>query len=344
MLWRFSFLMSLLFFQISEVASQINYLNYHREILKAEQLFFIHQFDSSIHYYRDIFTRYPKPFAKDCFIALQFAGLRKDTASASFFFLKAFENGVKLEDLYKAKHIATLLSDVSYRNHVGEIYKGGRRSYLMSINRPLRDSINRMLKRDFMAKSLAVGYRDSNFIYHFSGKDVAIFDENLQTLIKLVKNYGYPGQHLIGLEDDELDSARSRKDYLFSSIADIILFHHTCGLYFLKKDLLKAIEKGELLPREYALIYQWAYDDYYQSKGQLRGGNTVWHENIKCDYPRQTEFYNNYLNPFFYSKDTAMVNKCRKEIAMESIQHETIKARFGRNNDIIFITGFMNKY
>jgi hypothetical protein len=326
----------------SEANGQVDYISYHKEIIQAEKLYFLGRHKECLAKYDQIFSTYKKPFAKDCFVAVQFAVIHKDTPRCDRFLTLAFENGVNWNDLRRSVHTLSLIANPANSRRIGKLYTAGRAVYLQRMNKTIRDSIYYLIRRDNADRVTGPkGVRDSNKIFHVYGNTV--LDENINILDRITKREGYPGQHMIGLKDFELDKGEPRP-FIFESPASLIFYHHYCGLYLMKEDMLKAIKGGELLPADYALIYEWAYDAYFQSKGELRGSNNVYHFKTKCPYPPRDKFYNNFLNGFNYSRDTTLVNRCREEIGMQSIQHQAIKNMFARNNKIVFSSGMFDLY
>jgi len=63
-----------------------DYIDYNKSIVKCEEQFlFQNSIRKALESYRSVFVEYNKPYAKDCFIALQLACSINDTAIASFF-------------------------------------------------------------------------------------------------------------------------------------------------------------------------------------------------------------------------------------------------------------------
>jgi len=226
---------------------QENYIQYHKEILTAEKLYFTGKHKESLEKYHDIFSRFKKPFAIHCFVATQMAAARKDTTSFFDFLGKAASNGVPWSTLTKSVHVRRMLKDGHTRRALA-IQEEGWKKYLNSINKVLRDSIDYLIKRDDNHKKNGPKpIKDSNRIYHFYNPTV--LDENLHILNRITKRYGYPGQHMIGLRD-RASSRKGNDNKILESFGSTILYHHFCGLSLMKEDLLKAVEDGELLPAE----------------------------------------------------------------------------------------------
>ena len=327
--------------QVAAKLSATTYIDYNRQVTTAESLFFVGQFEAGFAKYMKIFDSY-KPFAKDCFAAIQLSAMHRDTIFFNFFFAKGIENGLNWATLYKSKHVRQfLMENKGTVGHLEKIYLERRQKYLQSINRNIRDSIFLLRRRDDSGRrSTKNKMVYSNYLYYI--KDT-VLDANIRILERIAKRVGFPGQRMIGIRDPEIDNEKESPN-LLESIASVILYHHYCGFFLMKDELYNGLLHGEILPSEYALIYEWAYDSYNESKGALRGGNTRYIFDVKCEYPPQDKFYNNFLNSFFYCRDTTLVNNCRKEIGMESIQHQLAKKKFAERNDLLLTSGIFNLY
>lgn len=321
--------------------AKCNYINYHKQITYAESLFFAGRSKESLAKYREIFSAY-KPFAKDCFIALQFSAMVQDTGSFKFFFSKGIENGLNWITIRKSGRVTRLINETKgLKQELEHVYQNKRTKYIQSINSSIRDSIFLLRRRDDTSRWLSKKNRvRSGYFYYI--KDT-ILDENLHMLISIAKRLGYPGQRMIGVRDPEIDNEPESPN-LLESIASVILYHHYCGYIQMEQELYDGLVNGEILPSNYALIYQWAYHGYYESKGAMRGGNNRYIFKTKCEYPPQEKFYNNFIIPWNYCKDTILVNNCRREIGMESIQHQLVKKQFAKRNDLLLSTGIFNLY
>jgi hypothetical protein len=329
-------LLALLALASTNAYAQKNYIDYHREIIKAEELFLINNLEGSLKKYKDIFNEYPKPFAKDCFTALQIACLRNDTTNATYFFQKSFEQGVTWVVLNAVPQVKNLLSRDSYNRtaHYNRIHP----RYLASLDTALRKEIVRRIHWDNSRKNSS-----SKQVY------AAVLDQNIHFLDSLAKHAGYPGEHLIGILDQTLykDPSNFRPD-LLSSIPSVMYFHHYCGLQLMKKELFEAIRNGELQPAEYALMYEWSYAylrrkqfvaKYKAQYARYLRSYNIFDFSTICPPLAKTEQFNFYLESTYYSADTTFVNKCRREIGMASIQHYARKKEFARKHSLILFFG-----
>lgn len=66
--------------------AQTNYIQFHKEIIRAEQLILATQMKDALLSYKNTFDKYPKTFAKDAYIALQIACMVEDSNMISYCF------------------------------------------------------------------------------------------------------------------------------------------------------------------------------------------------------------------------------------------------------------------
>lgn len=308
-----------------------NYIQYHQEIIQAEKYFLDGQPKLAIKEYKKIFTSWPKPFAKDCFIALQVACMINDTSSAYGFFIKCFETGVLWETVCKAPLTSEVLNNNSkYKSRISGEYEQYRRIYQKSLDTLYRQQILSMIEHEYYFR------RRSDNNETITAEWMRVEDSNMAELVKIIPIKGFPGEKRIGIRDDQLqiDKDLSESILMLSSIPAHMFYHNRCGYQFLKNELMKAVENGELHPREYALMYEWSHvyfirknwDDKYHHYTCV---NDVWEKR-----------YNIYLEPLYYSKDIAKVNMHRAEIGICSIEHDRRKRAFMRENRILLYSGF----
>jgi len=94
----------------SAFAKGDNYINYHKQILKA-QLFYINgNLDSCMIVYANTFEQYPKSFPRDNFVAAQIAATENKELNCYSFLERAMKNGVILHTIEKSKVFDTFLN------------------------------------------------------------------------------------------------------------------------------------------------------------------------------------------------------------------------------------------
>ena len=172
--------------------AQGNYIQYHREILNCEtQFLFKENIRDAIKDYKLVLDRYSKPFAKDCFIALQLACFANDTENARYFFRKSFQRGVDWIAITKSKCISNILTtDAHYKQGIEVIYEQEHKKFLSTIDTNLRKEVINMkyfdgtykLRINHLPKGAERDSRDSAYIN--------MIRKNTERIIELTKVKG----------------------------------------------------------------------------------------------------------------------------------------------------------
>lgn len=318
--------------------SQINYINYHKEIIKAESLLIQTQMKPCLKKYRETFDAYPKTFARDAFLAFQIACMVKDTTEISYFFEKAVSNGIIWEPINYSEYYKNFINlNNNYKIRLEELYKTSTIKYEKLINQNLRNYVLGLLENDDRNRT-----NNNDSILNI--KWLKIMDINGQKLDSLIHKVGYPGEHIAGIYNSEVVIVSGSKEnptgIQLHSMPSRIFYHNACTFQSVKNELLVAIKNGELTPKEYALIHEWSYNT-------LMKKSRWWDKFYKftCEIPEKKEKqYNFFLDPFNYSKDTIFVNKCREEIGMSTIEHEKKLKDFGKENNLFVRYGIFGNF
>lgn len=343
-----------------------NYIEYHRKVIQAQNLFLSGSLKASTDKYKEIFTSYKKPFVKDCFIAAQIACLRKDTAYAKYFLEKAFMHGLNWKWLFDVEPVRELvINNRQFEKNLREVYESARKKYLSSIDTALRFKIRKLILKDGYYKvSIAQKYRnESRDTTHWIIGDslyAKTLDENLVEIKNIIKKVGYPGEHMIGVWDAETDKYLGIEDVLsddlykkLCSVTSLMFYHHEYGYQFLHKELLQAVKDGEMSPGEYALIHEWSYNsiddseklrEKYGKMASYKTSKSVMNYHEVCDVLPRDCRYNLFINWFHFTKDTVLVDNCRKEIGMYSLMHDTMLKKFERDNNLQLHLGFFERF
>lgn len=324
-----------------------NYIDYHKHIILAEQQFLYYNTPSgAINKYKEIFSKWDRPFAKDCFIALQLACMMRDTASATFFFEKCFENGVEWNTVLVSQHVSQLFYDLAYKKEMGKLYNKHNGIYLQTIDTAYRNVVRAMFAREVELRGKAEygpNGRSETLVAHW----LKLEDSNMYALVNMIQNKGFPGEKRVGFyyyDQVDIDKSGLLKwdtypltRVFLSSHVSTMFFHHRCGYQLLKGELMQAVVEGELHPREYALMYEWSHA-YFMEKH--------WDDEFhiyKCESGKWEQRYNFYLRPWYHSNDTALVNQHRLEIGISSLEHDEKKKQYAIENRLYLFFGMFQK-
>lgn len=337
------FFLSLLMLMISSnhLTASVNYITYHKEIIKAEEAFIEGEIQKSLTLYEDIFTKY-RPFAKDCFIALQLACMQKDTAKSTMFFEYSFASGITWSMLESSSHIQKIIGTYpQYQNFIYNLYKVERKKYLQSLDFPLRCQYLNLCSKDYAFKNLGQHWGHKEFS---DSTYAAVTRENVESLIGLTKRFGFKGDLGVGYKNSEIDETGGRDISLIPIIVPIFL-HNSCAFIKLKNELYQAVQNGELHPRWYATFHDWALNELQDVSNDGSRTNFYWRfYRSYCKSEPSTEYYNFWAN-HRTDKDPDYVDKCREKLGISSKAHDQKKDAFGKaNNIIVFFGVFYTSY
>ncbi len=318
--------------------AQLNYISYHRQIIQAENYMLALDYKACVKTYKETFRAYPKTFARDAFAALQIACIVKDTAGISYFFERCVSNGITWEVMKASKNFRDVMAaDHQLQKRLDVLYSISHKKYERSIDTNTRWFVRRLLIKDGEARFNKQGeVKDSADIVNW----LQVLERNVYQLDSLVKRLGYPGERMVGalIKDVSINNGKPTGVYICSEPSRIF-FHNQCGFQLMKNELQKAVQEGELMPKEYALIQEWSFQDFEKSKR--------WWDKYYCapciPGPHDKR-YNFFLNSDRYIDDIAFVDQCRNEIGMCSVFHEKKLKSFGKEHELILQFGFLGGF
>ncbi len=255
-------------FIISKISdAQLNYIEYHKKIIQAENFMLATDMKACIAKYKETFDAYPKTFARDAFTALQIACIGKDTASISYFFGKSVSNGIIWEAILYSKHYKDVVDyDLKFKRRLEALYVVSRKHYESSIDTSIRKFVLGLLEKDDSAR----------FINHQQVKDsldivrwFEVMEHNIYQIDSLVKKIGFPSEHKAGILSSKIINVGYLGVDLYPTPSRIF-YHNQCGFQLMKNQLLQAIIDGELTPKEYAVIQEWSFDVFDRKNGWER--------------------------------------------------------------------------
>lgn len=305
-----------------------NYFQYHEWVNKAEALYFFeNKIDSSLYYYDKTFEAFEAfIFVKDLLNAAQIAKFNKK--EYKHYIEKSFKYGLKLENL---SSVPLLKEDIKQYQD-SEIYRLSRSEHVQKLDVAYLDYIQKLAVEDQFRKY------DKNTYRHY------LRDRRFQ-LRKKIFEKGFPSDRVIGLNDDSIfkelglqdnysemtvKSKRNKKGFAFHEIEERIfgneyiipfILHLGCPTDLLShKEYLAEIKKGNLHPRDLALIYDTSLQLPYSCT--LNNGHY---------YTKQHDF-NGDLN-------VEEANKLRKELYMVSYELDLKKKAYEKENNFRLFYG-----
>lgn len=327
------------------IAEEYNYIEYHNRITAAQNKFIARNYADGISDFKNIFLHYPKAFAKDCFIATQFACYIEDTTSAIFFIKRGILSGVNWSSLNSSIYVTNLfIRNKAFKNTVVTIYQQYRPQYIGSLNMVLRKRIRGMIDMDGIQKAKIQSRADIQAKKQYT----STLDSNMKELCKIIKEHGYPGEHVVGIYDSEMDAGSTTN---FSSLPALLFFHHEYGYQCLYEELMAAVKNGELNPREYALFHDWSYQkiinrqavDSLKSTPDSRLPSDLPYDYLfTCDVQPHHENYNMAISSKYHSSDTLAVNTARKNAGIATIENDAVRKRFADKNNFTLFFGLFN--
>ena len=254
------------FFICFNIFGQKNYLDYHKSIIRAEELIAEQAFDEAIRYFQTTFEAYDFAFIRDCRLAAEVAAYAQDHDATFQFLQKGIQIGWTLKSIKKSKRLKALRENSRWPQ-LEEDYDSLRQLFTQRINQPLRDQTKELSKKDQgMALKALFRIGDKSQTKYAEQKFAPHSEKQLAEMKQIIIENGYPGEKLVG----------------YSWWASVIISHHNSisraynradTLYQdLRPYLITAIEKGELHPYQFAIMEDWriaATEDYQTRYGFL---------------------------------------------------------------------------
>lgn len=228
-----------------------DYSVYHQRINDIELMLSEEAFDEALLGYQQLFQQYEFVFLRDYKIAAQLALYLDRQDIAIIMIKKGMAAGWELKDLEKMNLLVLLQNEPEW-GLIEQAYETLRDQYIERIDSEMRGHVQEMFKKDqkkAMGALLRIGNKAQE--KHATKKFAPHSEMQISELIKLLSEKGYPGEKLIG------------NDYW---MATIVSHHNSITQEYVIKDtlynyikpmLIKAIQKGEMSPYEYALMDDW---------------------------------------------------------------------------------------
>ena len=319
-----------------------DYVAYHKAIMNAESKILDSNYSESLAIYDSIFKLYDFVYARHCYTAIQLATREKKEDLVFFFLEKGIKQGLTVDIIENAPIINELSKSNKWKEFKVKKYDSLRKTYLNNINIQLRDEIERLSAID---QYFTNKVNESTLLSYIikNNKWKRVVEMLVETkLIEIIKQYGFPGEKIIGIEEvnlsyinfskeeeKELNTMGKRTFTPFS--AQYILIHYFSIPHPNFNTLLKQeIKKGNIEPSQYASIcdFQAKYGKKYKNEGYYN----QWHRDTNME--NRNDINKRRLNIGLetfeeYRKKEKRNYKIRKEIEKGNYDHVKIYTVFG---------------
>lgn len=235
----------------TEAYGQTNYLDYHNEVIKGEQLVAARKFKAAIAHFDALFDRFDFVFLRDCKLAAQLCAFVQDKEYGIRFLSLGVSNGWPLKEIKKNDRLRFLEDDPKWES-LQLAYDSLHRQYLKGLNSDLKKQVHLMFKKD-QRKAIGALFRIGQKAKDkYAEKKFAPHSEKqLRRLNEILDQYGYPGERLIGNDwqvsvilshHNSISKEYNSKDVLYADM---------------KPKLINALKNGEVSPYVLATIEDW---------------------------------------------------------------------------------------
>ena len=284
--------------------AQNSYLDYHYEIIEAEQLIVEHRIEEALSRFDALFEAYDFVFVRDYKVATQLAVVLQNKTAALEYMRRAIGSGWEPEEIKKNKLVEDLFKTIP-ESLVDSLQK----NYDQMLDKALREKVHDMYKADQkMAIKNLLKIGQAAKARHAEAKFAPHSEDQLKKVTEILKNEGYPGEQLIGND-------------LWMSI--ILSHHNSISSDHTKNDtiypklrpfLMSSLDKGQISPFEIALIENW------------RTASQSNHQEVSYGY----------LGPALDPESLEIVNVMRQEIGLRSIELRNALVKIQDETEINF--------
>jgi len=234
-----------------------------------------------------IYKNYQFIFAEDIFMATQLAVSINKKVLAEKYIEKCVVQGVPFLILKNDRIIGKLKSDKEWKiffEKFGLLHK----KYLENINLKLKNTIDSLFKVDTPETHKMNKYGVIRTIL-FYPKWRRVVNRNFKTIVNIIKEYGYPGEQLIGLQlmnnNDSLSLSKRQVGIRYSlgssQVFNMILHYYSSAKPDINELLQNSLKNGYLPASHYA-----SFNDFIAKYGKKKYKNNYyneWHKNQNID-------------------------------------------------------------
>ncbi|MEP2023770.1 MAG: hypothetical protein ABJH98_03730 [Reichenbachiella sp.] len=244
-------LLELAYFINPQLCFGQNYSNYHQSIIEIENLIIEQDFNKALDQFDVVFSSFDFVFLRDYQVAAQLAAYLGDSTQTFEYLRLAIASGWKLRDIKRINIFSGYKKEAAWKV-IENQFDSIQIVYQNSLKLSIRDQVHQLYKSDqrlAIGALFRIGQKAQN---RYAVRKFAPNNEKqLEVLERIMIEYGYPGEQLIG------------NDFWVSTI---LCHHNSISKEYVSKDtlyqqlrplLLRGLEKGEISPFEFALIEDW---------------------------------------------------------------------------------------
>jgi hypothetical protein len=210
------------------------------------------------------------------------------------------------------------------------LFNANRSVYLKRINQPYLSAVYQLFAEDEVNKQMErAAYNQT-------------LQKNMARLITLIDKWGFPSDQTIGIDDSakRVDGRTLQQHYrqackdlyrsyvpeigrvdnnsLAGTTAIVFLVHHPCSYYLLGTRIQREIERGNLHPRDAALLYDNIVRIYEPASAKTFGCGKP-----PTDYFKLMRPFRDY--PTDWRKDREQIDSLRRTLAISSVRTDSIR-------------------
>ncbi len=247
----FAFLFLICGFVVNGAYSQETYLNYHRKVTNCEQLIAQEKFGAAITCLDSIFSEFDFIFLREIKLATELTVFQGDYQAAFKYMRIGISKGWSIKSINSSKSLQILQKQPEWFKLESD-YDSLIQLYKNRINTDVRNQVRQMVKKDQkMAIGAFIRIREKSQNRYTLRKFAPHSEEQMNRFQDILEKHGYPGEKIAGHN-------------LWASI--IVCHHNSISPDYNSKDtlytsmrpwILKALEKGEMSPYEFAQMEDW---------------------------------------------------------------------------------------
>ncbi|MCH2224843.1 MAG: hypothetical protein MK066_08755 [Crocinitomicaceae bacterium] len=250
---------TVIFLLCSRYSFSQDYYEYYEGVNKAKLSLIEDSLEKGVKHYFETFEKFDFVFARDCFNALEVASKIGNFDKIDCFFRRCLIQGIEFSFL-EQKSILTDFKNTSAWPEILLVKDSLRSIYENNVNWEIRDEINTIFAKDQAIRDLTDKNRFNIFRIRKLNKQFEEVDRKLVLrMIQITKEYGFPGEKLIGLDTDSMHQKMNHRN-LTAGMPIVVFIHHYSQPNKSHNSLLiDEVKKGNISNEHYATISDFQY-------------------------------------------------------------------------------------